>query len=179
MFPARSKMGIEVMSVNMLLENETDPVIWRGPIIADVVKQFWTTVIWSDVDFMFVDMPPGTGDVPLTVFQSIPLDGIIIVASPQELVSVIVEKAANMAKMMNIPILGLVENMSYLTCPDCGKQIKLFGESHIDEIAEKYGVPVLAKIPVDPALAKAVDAGAVELFEGDWMDGAMDRLETL
>ena len=139
MFPARSKMGIEVMSVNMLLENETDPVIWRGPIIADVVKQFWTTVIWSDVDFMFVDMPPGTGDVPLTVFQSIPLDGIIIVAS----------------------------------------QIKLFGESHIDEIAEKYGVPVLAKIPVDPALAKAVDAGAVELFEGDWMDGAMDRLETL
>ena len=179
MSPARSKMGIEVMSVNMLLENETDPVIWRGPIIADVVKQFWTTVIWSDVDFMFVDMPPGTGDVPLTVFQSIPLDGIIIVASPQELVSVIVEKAANMAKMMNIPILGLVENMSYLTCPDCGKQIKLFGESHIDEIAEKYGVPVLAKIPVDPALAKAVDAGAVELFEGDWMDGAMDRLETL
>ena len=128
---------------------------------------------------MFVDMPPGTGDVPLTVFQSIPLDGIIIVASPQELVSVIVEKAANMAKMMNIPILGLVENMSYLTCPDCGKHIQQFGESHIDEIAEKYGVPVLAKNPVDAALAKAVDAGAVELFEGDWMDGAMDRLETL
>ena len=180
MFPARSKMGIEVMSVNMLLENETDPVIWRGPIIADVVKQFWTTVIWSDVDFMFVDMPPGTGDVPLTVFQSIPLDGIIHCGfSPRSWSSVIVEKAANMAKMMNIPILGLVENMSYLTCPDCGKQIKLFGESHIDEIAEKYGVPVLAKIPVDPALAKAVDAGAVELFEGDWMDGAMDRLETL
>ena len=177
--PRKSKMGIDVMSVNLLLENDSDPVIFRGPILAGTVKQFWTDVIWSDVDFMFVDMPPGTGDVPLTVFQSIPLDGIIIVASPQELVSVIVEKAANMAKMMNIPILGLVENMSYLTCPDCGKQIKLFGESHIDEIAEKYGVPVLAKIPVDPALAKAVDAGAVELFEGDWMDGAMDRLETL
>ena len=177
--PRLTNNGMEVMSVNLLLEHTDDPVVWRGPVIAGTVKQFWTDVVWGEVDYMFIDMPPGTGDVPLTVFQSIPLDGIIIVASPQELVSVIVEKAANMAKMMNIPILGLVENMSYLTCPDCGKQIKLFGESHIDEIAEKYGVPVLAKIPVDPALAKAVDAGAVELFEGDWMDGAMDRLETL
>ncbi len=179
MFPARSKMGIEVMSVNMLLENETDPVIWRGPIIADVVKQFWTTVIWNDVDFMFVDMPPGTGDVPLTVFQSIPLDGIIVVASPQELVSLIVEKAVNMANMMNIPILGLVENMSYVQCPDCGRKIQLFGESHIEEVAAKHGLPVLARIPVDPSLARAVDGGCVELFEGDWMDAAMDRLENM
>ena len=179
MYPYETKEGIKIVSINLLMEDEEAPVVWRGPVIAGAVKQFWNEAVWGDVDYLFVDMPPGTGDVPLTVFQSIPLDGIIIVASPQELVSVIVEKAANMAKMMNIPILGLVENMSYLTCPDCGKQIKLFGESHIDEIAEKYGVPVLAKIPVDPALAKAVDAGAVELFEGDWMDGAMDRLETL
>ncbi len=179
MFPARSKMGTEIMSVNMLLENETDPVIWRGPILADVVKQFWSTVIWNDVDFMFVDMPPGTGDVPLTVFQSIPLDGIIVVASPQELVSLIVEKAVNMANMMNIPILGLVENMSYVACPDCGKKIYLFGESHIEEVAEKHGLPVLARIPVDPDLAKVVDNGCVELFEGDWMEGAMDRLEEM
>ena len=179
LIPVKTRGGIDIMSINLLLDNDTDPVLWRGPVIAGAVSQFWSEVIWDNVDYMFVDMPPGTGDVPLTVFQSLPLKGIIVVTSPQELVSVIVEKAANMAKMMNIPILGLVENMSYLTCPDCGKQIKLFGESHIDEIAEKYGVPVLAKIPVDPALAKAVDAGAVELFEGDWMDGAMDRLETL
>ena len=178
LYPMESRTGIQVMSTNLLLPNETDPVIWRGPVISGVVQQFWTDVLWN-CDYLFVDMPPGTGDVSLSVFQSIPLDGIIVVASPQELVSMVVEKAVKMAEMMEVPILGLVENMSYLTCPDCGKQIKLFGESHIDEIAEKYGVPVLAKIPVDPALAKAVDAGAVELFEGDWMDGAMDRLETL
>ena len=176
MFPARSKMGIEVMSVNMLLENETDPVIWRGPIIADVVKQFWTTVIWSDVDFMFVDMPPGTGDVPLTVFQSIPLDGIIIVASPQELVSVIVEKAANMAKMMNIPILGLVENMSYVQCPDCGKKLYIFGEGKTEEAAKEYHLPLLAKMPIDPALAKLVDDGCIEQFEGHWLDSVVETI---
>ena len=178
-FPARTKMGIDIMSVNLLLDNETDPVVWRGPVIADTVKQFWTQVIWSDVDFLFVDMPPGTGDVPLTVFQSLPVDGIVIVASPQELVSLIVEKAVNMANMMHIPILGLVENMSYVECPDCGKKIQLFGESHIDEVAEKYGLEVLAKLPIDPKLAKAVDSGAIELFEGDWMEAAMDKLETL
>ena len=179
LIPSESKTGIQVMSINLLLENETDPVIWRGPIIADVVKQFWTTVIWSDVDFMFVDMPPGTGDVPLTVFQSIPLDGIIIVASPQELVSVIVEKAANMAKMMNIPILGLVENMSYLTCPDCGKQIKLFGESHIDEIAASLETEVLGKMPIDPSLASLADGGKFSGQKDTHLDAAVEKLYKL
>ena len=178
-FPVESKTGIAMMSVNLLLENETTPVVWRGPVIAGTVKQFWTDVIWNDVDFMFVDMPPGTGDVPLTVFQSIPLDGIIVVASPQELVSMIVEKAVNMANQMNIPILGLVENMSYAVCPDCGKQIKVFGESHIDETAEKFNIPVLAKLPIDPQLAKNCDQGVIELFEGDWMEGAADVVESL
>ena len=179
LYPAKTKTGIDVMSVNMLLETETTPVIWRGPVIAGVVKQFWTDVIWNDVDFMFVDMPPGTGDVPLTVFQSIPLDGIIVVTSPQELVSVIVEKAVNMAKMMNIPILGLVENMSYVKCPDCGKEIHVFGESHLEETAARYGIPVLGRIPMDPAIARVADQGVVELFEGDWLDSAADRLEGL
>ena len=179
LLPAQSKTGVEIMSVNMLLETETTPVIWRGPVIAGVVKQFWTDVIWNDVDFLFVDMPPGTGDVPLTVFQSIPLNGIIVVTSPQELVSVIVEKAVNMAKMMNIPILGLVENMSYVRCPDCGKEIHVFGESHLEEIAAENGIPVLGRIPMDPALSKVVDQGVVELFEGDWLDGAADRMEEL
>ena len=179
LLPAQSKTGVEIMSVNMLLETETTPVIWRGPVIAGVVKQFWTDVIWNDVDFLFVDMPPGTGDVPLTVFQSIPLNGIIVVTSPQELVSVIVEKAGNMAKMMNIPILGLVENMSYVRCPDCGKEIHVFGESHLEEIAAENGIPVLGRIPMDPALSKVVDQGVVELFEGDWLDGAADRMEEL
>ena len=178
-FPVETKTGIEMMSVNLLLENETTPVVWRGPIIAGTVKQFWTDVIWNDVDFMFVDMPPGTGDVPLTVFQSIPLDGIIVVASPQELVSMIVEKAVNMAKQMNIPILGLIENMSYVACPDCGKKINVFGESHIDETAAKYGLPVLAKLPIDPQLAKNCDQGVIELFEGDWMEHAADVVEEL
>ncbi len=179
LYPAQTKTGIRVMSVNMLLETETTPVIWRGPVIAGVVKQFWTDVVWGDVDYLFVDMPPGTGDVPLTVFQSIPLDGIIVVTSPQELVSVIVEKAVNMAKMMNIPILGLVENMSYVTCPDCGKEIHVFGESHLEEIAARSGLAVLGRLPMDPALARVADQGVVELFEGSWLDDAAEKLEEL
>ena len=151
--PETTKTGIDIMSVNLLLENTTDPVVWRGPVISGTVKQFWSEVIWKDVDYMFVDMPPGTGDVPLTVFQSIPLDGIIVVASPQELVSMIVSKAVKMAELMNVPILGLVENMSYFKCPDCGKEHKIFGDSHIDKIAEEYGTRVLAKVPIDPDLA--------------------------
>ena len=179
LYPAQTKTGIRVMSVNMLLETETTPVIWRGPVIAGVVKQFWTDVVWGDVDYLFVDMPPGTGDVPLTVFQSIPLDGIIVVTSPQELVSVIVEKAVNMAKMMNIPILGLVENMSYVTCPDCGKEIHVFGESHLEEIAARSGLAVLGRLPMDPALARVADQGVVELFDGSWLDDAAEKLEGL
>jgi Mrp family chromosome partitioning ATPase len=178
-YPVKSKTGIDVISINLLLENESDPVIWRGPAIAGVVKQFWTDVIWNDVDYLFVDMPPGTGDVPLTVFQSIPLDGIIVVASPQELVSMIVEKAVKMADMMKIPILGIVENMSYVECPDCGKKIQIFGESHIDAIAAQHGLKVLAKLPINPDIAQVVDKGVVELFEGDWMDGAADAVENL
>ena len=177
--PARTKTGIDMISVNLLLENESDPVVWRGPVIAGVVKQFWTDVIWQDVDYLFVDMPPGTGDVPLTVFQTLPVDGIVVVASPQELVSMIVEKAVKMANMMQIPILGLVENMSYVSCQDCGKRIALFGESHIDEIAASYQLPVLAKLPVDPALSRSADQGVIELFEGDWMDSAADVIEKL
>ncbi len=179
LLPVRTKEGIDVMSINLLLENDTDPVVWRGPVIAGTVKQFWTEVIWDDVDFMFVDMPPGTGDVPLTVFQSIPLDGIIIVASPQELVSMIVEKAVNMAQMMNIPILGLVENMSYLKCPDCGKEIRIFGDSHIDEVAMQHHLPLLARIPIDPTLAEACDKGAIENFNGDYLDAAAQTVEQL
>ena len=179
LYPAQTKTGIRVMSVNLLLETETTPVIWRGPVIAGMVKQFWTDVIWGDVDYLFVDMPPGTGDVPLTVFQSIPLDGIIVVTSPQELVSVIVEKAVKMAEMMNIPILGLVENMSYVVCPDCGREINVFGESHLEEVAGRHGLPVLARLPMDPALARVADQGVVELFEGDWMDGAAEKLEKM
>ena len=178
-FPLASKTGIKMMSVNLLLSDETTPVVWRGPVIAGTVKQFWTDVIWDEVDFMFVDMPPGTGDVPLTVFQSIPLDGIIIVTSPQELVSMIVSKAANMAKMMNIPVLGIVENMSYFKCPDCGKDYKIFGESHIDEVANKFGYEVLAQMPIDPKLAALCDRGMLELMENDYLDKAADKLETL
>ena len=177
LFPVKSKTGIEVMSINLLLENETDPVVWRGPIIAGTVKQFWTDVIWGDVDYMFIDMPPGTSDVPLTVFQSIPVDGIIIVTSPQELVSMIVTKAVNMAKMMNIPILGLVENMSFVKCPDCGKEIKVFGESHINDIADKYKIKTVARLPIDPAVAKACDSGLIELFEGDWLNNMAESIE--
>ena len=175
--PVKTKTGISVMSINLLLENDTDPVVWRGPVIAGTVKQFWTDVIWGDVDYMFIDMPPGTGDVPLTVFQTIRLDGIIIVASPQELVGMVVEKAINMANMMDIPVLGLVENMSYFKCPDCGKEYKIFGESHIDETAAKFGVKNVAKLPIDPNLAASCDKGMIELFSGDWLDGMMAMLE--
>lgn len=178
-FPVRSKLGTDLMSVNLLLENPEDPVIWRGPVIAGAVKQFWTDVIWGDDEYLFVDMPPGTGDVPLTVFQSIPVDGILIVTTPQELVSMIVEKAVRMAETMNVPILGLVENMSYAVCPDCGKQIPIFGESHIDEIAAEHHLPVLGKIPMNPKLAGACDKGMVELFEGDWLEPAVRAILAL
>lgn len=176
MLPATSSTGIEIMSANLLLDHDTDPVIWRGPVIAGAVKQFWQETLWENIDYMFVDMPPGTGDVPLTVFQSLPVDGIIIVTSPQELVSMIVGKAVNMAKKMNIPIIGLVENMSYIECPDCGKKISLFGESHIDEVAKEYGIPVIAKIPIQPETAQAVDAGTVEYLEAPWLDEAANLL---
>ena len=172
-YPVVSKTGIKTMSLNLLLEEDTAPVVWRGPVIAGAVKQFWTDVEWGDNDIMFIDMPPGTGDVPLTVFQSIPVDGIIIVSTPQELVSMIVEKAVNMAGMMNIPVLGLVENMAYVECPDCGKKIPLFGASHAEETAEKYGLKVLGSLPVNPKLAAACDAGLIELFEGPWLDEAV------
>ena len=179
MFPVRSKTGISVMSTNLLLPDETTPVIWRGAVISGTVTQFWTDTIWSDVDYMFVDMPPGTGDVPLTVFQSLPVDGIIIVTSPQDLVSMIVAKAVKMAERMNIPILGLIENYSYLSCPDCGKRIELFGESHIEKVSETYSLPVLAKVPLDPSFARQCDSGLVELFEGDSLDRAADLLEKI
>ena len=178
-YPVETKTGIKVMSINLLLEEETSPVVWRGPVIAGAIKQFWTDVIWGNVDYMFVDMPPGTGDAPLTVFQSLPVDGILIVTSPQELVGMIVSKAVEMAKMMNVPVLGLVENMSYVTCPDCGREIHVFGESHIDEVAAKYALPVLGKLPMEPRLAAACDRGAIELFEGGWLDGAADLIESL
>ena len=176
-YPVLTKKGIKVMSVNLLLPDETDPVIWRGPIIAGTARQFWTDVVWDDVDYMFVDMPPGTGDVPLTVFQSIPLDGIIVVTSPQELVSMIVGKAVKMAEMMNVPIIGLVENMSYAVCPDCGKRINVFGESHIEETAQKFGLKVLAKLPIDPECVKLVDSGLLELMETQAADPIADAVE--
>ena len=178
-YPVSTKTGIKVMSVNLLLEEETSPVVWRGPVIAGAIKQFWTDVIWGNVDYMFVDMPPGTGDAPLTVFQSLPLDGILIVTSPQELVGMIVSKAVEMAKMMNVPVLGLIENMSYVKCPDCGREIHVFGESHIDEVAAKYALKVLGKLPMEPKLAAACDKGAIELFEGGWLDATADLIESL
>lgn len=165
MSPAKSKTGISIMSINLLLPHDTDPVVWRGPIIASAVKQFWTDVIWEDVDYMFVDMPPGTGDVPLTVFQSLPIDGIIVVTSPQELVSMIVGKAVKMARMMNIPILGVIENMSYFECPDNGKKYQVFGESHIDEIAQAENIEILAKLPIDPDISRACDNGLIEEYD--------------
>ena len=175
--PALTKTGIKVMSVNLLLENDTDPVVWRGPILANTVKQFWSDVIWEDVDYMFVDMPPGTGDVPLTVFQSLPLDGIIIVTSPQELVSMIVAKAVKMAELMHIPILGVVENMSYITCPDCDKRLSVFGESHVEEICVQFHIPLLGKIPIDPQIAAACDQGLVDLFAAPYFDSIAEKIE--
>lgn len=176
-FPVKSKKGIDVISINLLLEDSTDPVIWRGPVIAGTVKQFWTDVLWDNVDYLFVDMPPGTGDVPLTVFQSLPLDGIIVVTTPQDLVSMIVGKAVKMAEMMNIPVLGIVENMSYVECPDCGKKLHVFGESHVKEVAEKYDLLVLSQLPINPQLTASVDAGTIEDFEFDYMDDAVKIIE--
>ncbi len=176
-FPAETKTGINIMSLNLLLEHETDPVVWRGPVIAGVVKQFWTDVIWKDIEYMFVDMPPGTGDVPLTVFQSIPVDGIIIVTSPQDIVSMIVTKAVNMAKLMNIPILGIVENMAYFECPDCGNRHFIFGESNLERIAAANGIQETARIPIDPDFSHQVDGGLIELFEGNWLDNMADTIE--
>ena len=176
MIPAVTNTGINVVSTNLILENETDPVIWRGPVVAGVVKQFWKDTVWNNIDYMFVDMPPGTGDVPLTVFQSIPVDGIIIVTSPQDLVSMIVKKAVNMAKKMNIPILGIVENMSYFQCPDCGKRHEILGKSHIDEIAKEEDIKVLAKIPINPEVARQVDEGLVEYIDSPWLDDAADLI---
>ena len=176
MLPVETDGGIQLMSVNLLLDNETDPVLWRGPVIGGVVTQFWTDVVW-DVDYLFVDMPPGTGDVALSVFQSLPLDGVIIVASPQELVSMVVEKAVKMAEMMEVPIVGLVENMSYVACPDCGKKIYLFGQGKTAQAAERHHLPVLAEMPIDPALAALTDAGDIESFQGSWLNQAADKLE--
>ena len=177
--PAQTKTGIEVMSVNLLLDDDTTPVIWRGPVIGGTVKQFWSDVVWGYVDWMFVDMPPGTGDVALTVFQSLPLDGIVILTSPQDLVSMIVAKAVKMAQMMKIPVLGIIENMSYLKCPDCGKEIRIFGESHTEAVAKEFGIEVLGRIPMDAKLASLCDKGALELMENDYLEQAADRIEDL
>ena len=177
LYPALTRGGIQVMSINLLLDNPGDPVVWRGPVIAGAVKQFWTDVIWEDVDYLFVDMPPGTGDVPLTVFQSLPVDGIVIVTSPQDLVSMIVTKAVRMAEMMHIPVLGFVENYSYLECPDCGKRIKVFGEGHLDEVAQNLGLPVLARLPIDPKVAEAYDNGLMETIDTDPVNPVIEAIE--
>ena len=179
MVPMETANGMKVMSVNLLLDDEEAPVIWRGPVIAGVVKQFWNETVWGELDYLFVDMPPGTGDVPLTVFQSLPVDGIIVVTSPQELVQMIVKKAYNMAQMMDIPVLGLIENFSYLKCPDCGKEIRLFGESHIGDVANELGVPVLGKLPLDPAYAQKADAGEFEELENPHLETAVAELKKL
>ena len=179
MLPAVTPEGIKVMSINLLLPNETDPVIWRGPVIGGAVKQFWTDVCWGEVDYMFVDLPPGTGDVMLTVFQSLPIDGVVIVTSPQSLVSMIVSKAVNMARMMNVPVLGVVENMAWAQCPHCGEKLYVFGESHVEEVAAAHGLPVLARCPLDPQLAKQADLGVIESFEGEILDKAADVVENL
>ena len=175
--PKTTKTGIDIISVNLLLENETDPVVWRGPVIGGTVKQFWTDVIWKDIDYMFVDMPPGTGDVPLTVFQSVPLDGIVIVTSPQELVSMIVSKAVKMANMMDIPIMGIVENMSYFECPNCKEKHKIYGESHLQDIANEYNLEILAQMPIDRELAMSADNGTIEEFKGEYLESACNKLE--
>ena len=177
LYPALTRDGIQVMSINLLLDDATAPVVWRGPVIAGAVKQFWTDVIWEDVDYMFVDMPPGTGDVPLTVFQSLPVDGIVIVTSPQDLVSMIVSKAVKMANMMHIPVLGFVENYAYLECPDCGKKIEVFGKSHLDQVAEKFELPILARLPIDPKVAEAYDSGLMETVNTDAMTGVVEAVE--
>ena len=177
LYPALTRGGIQVMSINLLLDNPGDPVVWRGPVIAGAVKQFWTDVIWEDVDYLFVDMPPGTGDVPLTVFQSLPVDGIVIVTSPQDLVSMIVTKAVRMAEMMHIPVLGFVENYSYLECPDCGKRIKVFGEGHLDEVAQNLGLPVLARLPIDPKVAEAYDNGLMETVDTEPVNPVIEAIE--
>ena len=177
LYPALTRGGIQVMSINLLLDNPGDPVVWRGPVIAGAVKQFWTDVIWEDVDYLFVDMPPGTGDVPLTVFQSLPVDGVVIVTSPQDLVSMIVTKAVRMAEMMHIPVLGFVENYSYLECPDCGKRIKVFGEGHLDEVAQNLGLPVLARLPIDPKVAEAYDNGLMETIDTDPVNPVIEAIE--
>jgi len=178
-YPVKSKSGIGIMSINLLLPEDTDPVVWRGPILAGTVKQFWSEVIWEDVDYMFIDMPPGTGDVPLTVFQSLPIDGIIIVTSPQELVSMIVTKAVKMAEMMNIPILGVVENMAYFQCPSCKQQHNIFGESHIEDSAGSHGLEVLARLPIDPQLAQACDNGAIEDYQAAGLEKAAEKLKAM
>lgn len=177
LYPAVTRSGIQIMSINLLLDNSTDPVVWRGPVIAGAVKQFWTDVIWEDVDYLFVDMPPGTGDVPLTVFQSLPVDGVIIVTSPQDLVSMIVSKAVKMANMMHIPVLGFVENYSYLLCPDCGKRLEVFGKSRLDEVAEAFQLPVLARLPIDPKVAECCDSGLIETVNTDGVAGAVEAIE--
>ena len=177
--PVISEEGIKCMSLNFLMEDENQPVVWRGPIVANAVKQFYTDVVWGELDVLLIDMPPGTGDVPLTVFQTLPVDGIIIVSSPQELVGMIVGKAVQMAEMMKVPILGIVENMSYVLCPDCGKHINVFGDSHVDETGKKYHLPVLAKMPLNPEFAKEADAGMIETFAGDYLDGAADAVAKL
>ncbi len=177
LYPALTRSGIQVMSINLLLENPEDPVVWRGPVIAGAVKQFWTDVIWEDVDYLFVDMPPGTGDVPLTVFQSIPVDGVVIVTSPQDLVSMIVAKAVKMANMMNIPVLGFVENYSYLQCPDCGKKLQVFGQSHLDEVAAGFRLPVLARLPIDPKVARCYDNGLMETVDTSHVAGVIEAIE--
>ena len=179
LYPALTRTGIQVMSINLLLDTPADPVVWRGPVIAGAVKQFWTDVIWEDVDYLFVDMPPGTGDVPLTVFQSLPVDGVIIVTSPQDLVSMIVAKAVKMANMMHIPVLGFVENYSYLRCPDCGKVHAIFGESHADDIAKAHGISPVCRLPINPKLAAAVDAGMIELMDENGLDALADKLAGL
>ena len=177
LYPALTRGGIQVMSINLLLDDPADPVVWRGPVIAGAVKQFWTDVIWEDVDYMFVDMPPGTGDVPLTVFQSLPVDGIVIVTSPQDLVSMIVSKAVKMANMMHIPVLGFVENYSYLQCPDCGKKINVFGKSHLDEVAAKFDLPILARLPIDPNVAECFDNGLMETVDTELLKDAMEAIK--
>ena len=177
LYPALTRTGIQVMSINLLLDNNTDPVVWRGPVIAGAVKQFWTDVIWEDVDYLFVDMPPGTGDVPLTVFQSLPVDGVVIVTSPQDLVSMIVTKAVKMANMMHNPVLGFVENYAYLTCPDCGKKISVFGESKLDQVAKEFDLPILARLPIDPAVAQACDHGLMETVDTSVLKDAVAAVE--